>query len=613
MSVITEHEKLEELVNMPRSAKVIENITYELKRLLGYDYEIGKIQYDIFAIAENTVNEKFGQVATPEWVASLMVELSEIDSKSSVLDPCFGNGVFLTTIHKKIQTFNEKNHSKIVGIELDPVSFARGVLNYKKTGGHLVHDTLFNGSIFDWKEGKFDTIIMNPPYIRQEELSNLYFDKKMILEKTLESMTDVSLSARSNLYSYFILHLTKFLKSSGTMSVIIPKVWLDSKYGQSLQEFLLSKYEIEFILDFANDTFSSVVVEDCILVLKKTDNPSKKHKTHFVHVKKKGNVTEMVKTFRTQDNFEDDSIRITTVSRETMLHDSKWGKFLHVPPEIVSILTNKKMTSMSNLVDIVRGTTTFWNDFFMMDDSETKSMIEKKFCVPIIKSPKDIMGFDTSMGSCVSTMIHVKKPLEKISATKGIRKYIQIELSEKRNNLPTTVTRMISKNSDSWYTEVKTKSGAIIFSYIIRRMKNFVLNSMAYNIRDNFYIIDPKSKIDIMLIFGILNSSIVKLNLEMVGRRYGNGLLKVQAYELKNMLVPDLRLMDDATKNAIKKESARLSKCRFDDKNVGKIIGRIDQIVCDFLKNGLTPDKIMKFEKDLVENRLQRPNSMLLS
>ena len=62
-----------------------------------------------------------------------------------------------------------------------------------------------------------------------------------------------------------------------------------------------------------------------------------------------------------------------------------------------------------------------------------------------------------------------------------------------------------------------------------------------------------------MLLFGLLNSSLTKLSLEMSGRRYGNGLLKIQAYELKNMCVPDLMNMDNITKSKIKSAARSLS------------------------------------------------------
>lgn len=607
MSHDIRYQKLEHLTNAKRSSKIVRDIQVEIKKILGYNYQIGKIPVNSFSKDEYWIKKKFGQVDTPKWISDLMVELTGIEPGQSVLEPCFGNGVFLISLHEKFQTLSTQKQAKITGIEIDPISFAKGIINYSKSGGNIANCSFLNGSIFDLEKTKYDIVIMNPPYVRQEELSEHNLNKGFLVKKTQDITNDAHISARSNLYSYFIIYLTKFLQSSGTMCVIIPKAWLDSKHGESLQGFLLNNYTIQCIIDFDKDTFSSVIVEDCILVLKKNHIPKQEKKTGFVHLKKKESIEKIVDSINSARDFEDDAIKILHISNKIMASDSKWGKFLHVPSKVITLLTNKKMTPLTELTFITRGTTTLWNEFFMIGTSTIKEFdIDDSFYIPVIKSPRDLGGFDTSIGASTSHMLFIHDPLEKTESTKGIRKYVQQTICEKKEMLPVTVNRLIAKNQNSWYTAVKPKSGPIIFSYIIRNTKNFVLNKKSYTIRDNFYILLPKSNLDAILLFGILNSSIIKLSLEMIGRRYGNGLLKIQAYELKNMCVPDVRQMGKSTRDKIRYLAKQLSCCSYGDPKVELLIAKIDKLVYAFLDLKLTQNEIKEAEKNMMGNRLQR-------
>ena len=574
---------------------MVRSVKSELEQLLRYDYQIGNIHTKCFAGDDILVKKRFGQIKTPNWIAELMVEMSRITIGASVLDPCFGDGTFLIAVNKKSKI---GKNGRLVGVELDPVSFALGMINYKKTCTSSRNCNLYNGNIFDWNEDGFDVIIMNPPYIRQEELTTPYFNKRRIIQK-LES-DGVVVSARSNLYSYFIMHLTKFLKPSGIMSVIIPKIWLDSQYGQSLHKFLLDNYDIQFILDFSNDTFSSVIVEDCVLILRKRSIARKLAITRFVHIKKQKDVKSIFKKISKVKSLEDKSLSITSVDRHTLEIDPKWGKFLHAEPKIIEMLSNKKMVPLSIMANVIRGTTTMWNKFFIVGDEN----VDDKFITPIINSPKDLGGFDTSINSNISSMLCVENSEDVV---KSIGKYVQNRINQK-NDIPVAIDRLMMKNPDSWYTTIKVKSGPIIFGYIIRKSKNFIMNKRSYSVRDNFYTITPRpGTIDTLLLFGILNSTLVRLNLETVGRRYGNGTLKIQAYELANMSVPDWRHIDTTFKNKIRTIAKKLSCCSFDDSSVPNMIEKIDRYIYDSLNLNINPKDVKMSEVKMMKDRLQRP------
>ncbi|MFH1195796.1 MAG: N-6 DNA methylase [bacterium] len=127
-------------------------------------------------------------------------------------------------------------------------------------------------NVFDWKEefktimkdGGFDVVIGNPPYVRQEliiEYKN-YFQSKY---KVYHGAAD--------LYSYFIEKAVSLLKEEGYFSYIVANKWMRANYGANLRGWLLKQNIIE-IVDFGDlQVFKRATTYPCIITINK-GNPS---------------------------------------------------------------------------------------------------------------------------------------------------------------------------------------------------------------------------------------------------------------------------------------------------------------------------------------------------
>lgn len=599
-------EKLEHLSSLQRTKQNCSRIKSDLKSLLHYDYEISKTRDEWFS--DESADQKLGQISTPLWTADLISKLCIRSPNDIVLDPCFGDGVFLKTASDRIKKLAKtKRVNNIYGVEIDPFEFPKGLGSFLKTSEKRdLKKTFFCGNIFDFKKKNFDAVILNPPYTRQEALAdfrNEFLNKKIIQKKILESI-DVVLSLRSNLYLYFIVYLTSLVKNGGYVGAIIPKGWLDSKYGIEFQKFLLDSYEIKFIIDFEKDTFSSVIVEDCVIILKK--NPNSKEQTKFVHIKKESKVEETIKLIESNDDFDDEILRIVNVHSDVLKKDHKWGKFLLLSSNMISILQNEKLVPLSKLASINRGIGTNWNNLFILKEDDVKKQnIEKKFLRPIISSPHNLSMLETKKGVILDHLLCIENPIE-LSDTKGVKNYLeQFKQTLKTSGEHQVIANAFTKNPNSWYIIRPTNPAPIIFSYIIRKMKNFIFNSGDHLVRDNFYNIYPL-EVDPLVLFAVLNSSIVRLNLELTGRRYGNGLLKIQAYELGGIAIPDIRIMRKSVKLRLKKYATELLQYKINNPNIFKTIEKIDSVIHEFCNLEITSKKIVEIENSLVNMRLGR-------
>ena len=156
-----------------------------------------------------------GQVYTRRIVADYMVGLFSIAGRSRVLDPCFGHGVFVESILDNTDFY-------IDGIEIDESSYSC----FKNPCPERC--ALKQGDFFD-VEGVYDGVVMNPPYVRHEEIDSLapIGVTKKKLQKVCE-MGMMTISGRANLYMYFIFKAVTLLRDGGELVAIFPRAWINT-------------------------------------------------------------------------------------------------------------------------------------------------------------------------------------------------------------------------------------------------------------------------------------------------------------------------------------------------------------------------------------------------
>jgi len=118
---------------------------------------------------------------------------------------------------------------------------------------------------FDWqvgfpdvfKQGGFDVVIGNPPYVRQELLGDFkeYFKTHY---KVYHGTAD--------LYTYFFEKGMQILTKGGLFGIIVANKWMRARYGEPLRQWLKSK-PIQQIIDFGDlPVFQQATTYPCIFI-----------------------------------------------------------------------------------------------------------------------------------------------------------------------------------------------------------------------------------------------------------------------------------------------------------------------------------------------------------
>ena len=126
-----------------------------------------------------------------------------------------------------------------------------------------------------FKDGGFDIVIGNPPYIQLAMFD--WFDdqqKKYLLKTYCSSM------GRMNTFGFFIERGINLLRESGKLGYIIPNTILTQEYYQELRQLILEKTHIDDIVSYETLAFADAVVETTTLILSKGKSKDKSKITY---------------------------------------------------------------------------------------------------------------------------------------------------------------------------------------------------------------------------------------------------------------------------------------------------------------------------------------------
>jgi len=130
--------------------------------------------------------------------------------------------------------------------------------------------------VFEDESPGFDIVIGNPPYVRQEKISDYLgrFERSRYLQQLNDSLRAIypafmrgrRISGRADYYVYFYLHGLSLLADQGAFCFITSNSWLDVDFGKDLQEFFLRHGHLKMVIDnrakrsFAQADVNTVIV-----------------------------------------------------------------------------------------------------------------------------------------------------------------------------------------------------------------------------------------------------------------------------------------------------------------------------------------------------------------
>lgn len=268
-----------------------------------------------------------------------------------ILDPACGSGSFLIKAFDALNEYQSKSdaayhqaeldfktdiiftkkakilQNNIFGVDLDKQAVEITQLNLLlkiaekkkrlpllgeniKCGNSLIDDEKIAGvKAFKWenefeeimKNGGFDVIIGNPPYISNWQLSEVDRNMVIFLDKKYSSVT----VGHWDIYILFIKKALELLKDNGFLSFIVPSSFAKEKYGMKLREYIIKNCTIISLAEFGTETVFKDVARKYIIFVIQKKRPTDKltEITYFKNYKFEKSHSISQKTFLNLHNF----------------------------------------------------------------------------------------------------------------------------------------------------------------------------------------------------------------------------------------------------------------------------------------------------------------------
>jgi tRNA1(Val) A37 N6-methylase TrmN6 len=185
-------------------------------------------------------------VFTPQHISNLMA--SKLHKTGTLLEPSAGIGNLLQPID--INAYTQIDVYELKTEYLDLIKYT----NINKYNTDFIKAEITQ---------KYDNIIMNPPYIKVQDLSEEY-------RLYLKTHFDILKDGLVDIYYAFIIKCLDLLSDDGIMVSITPNSYLYNKSSLKLRQFLFDNSLIQEIIDYKDQkVFNGVSVYCCITVFTK--------------------------------------------------------------------------------------------------------------------------------------------------------------------------------------------------------------------------------------------------------------------------------------------------------------------------------------------------------
>jgi len=369
-----------------------------------------------------------------------------------------------------------------------------------KCGNSLIDDPDVAGdTAFKWeeefseimKEGGFDVVVGNPPYINAIQLT------KTVGESVKRYWKNKYYSAKGtyDIYILFFEQSLQICKEGGFVAFITPNKYLSSPYGTALRELIANNHKLIKILDLSKvKVFDDPSVYPVITIIQKT-KPKREYTI----------ITEKILS----ENVEDRTICKVSSKNLTSLPNSIWGILLSNNVDLIEKIFQKG-EPLENVAKVQATSTAAEADEY------SKHINENKEGLPIINTGT----------------------IDRYSTTYGVTKFMNKGVRLKK---PCLDISQISESRKKLYTNPK-----IIISKLALRVEGFLDNEGAYASINTNCIHSPKSDFSIKYLAGIINSKLISFIYSELfsGLRMSGGYFQFQAPQLR--VLPIVKISEEA-------------------------------------------------------------------
>lgn len=487
------------------------------------------------AVGERLLEErrKIGAFYTPEPLSQVLSDWAIRTANDTVLEPSFGGCGFLHCARERLTTLGcIEPRSQIYGSDIDPIAFQY----LADVFGAPVDLHRFSQSDFldivpggDWPE-KFSVILANPPYIPYQDLDA---ERRKAFSSTQWPIEGVA--GRASLWAYFLAHSMSFLSSNGRMAWVLPGAFLQADYAKPIRTFLAGSFRRVAAIVIRERIFldAGADEETVILLADGYRSPSSGH-IELGQVETLDALRQLIAAwdagqwFGNRSNARPAALNLPVAEAEMLA-------------QLESMPCCK---SLGDMASVQIGLVTGANEFFVLtSDGLAEAGLEEDDCKPILAKFIAAPGVSFALTDHLSFLASGGRGylVDSVGQSGNVRidAYLETFPLKRRAETSTFRKRKIwSKPDDGRVPDA-------FFPVMHHWGPRIVLNPYGFtntNTIHRVYFPEALDAVSRKLIAVSLLTSFSQLSAELVGRRYGSGVLKHEPREAEKIqiLFPNL-------------------------------------------------------------------------
>lgn len=460
---------------------------------------------------ESTQRKLRGAYYTPPRLAGLLCNWALASVPKRVLEPSYGDGVFLREAEAKLLEHGVQSPGRrLFGVELDPDAAGR----LRASGMRLPENHLWNTDLLSLTQedlgGRFEAIVGNPPYIRHHLLTPELAARGRAGAERL----GIGLNGRSDAWVYFCAHLVGFLAPGGRLALVLPGSVLQADYAKPLLEALAREDGEVQLVALGERVFAGAQEQTVLLLLDRSKQSGKPIlQRRIANVKGLGEALKRPPRTRGRKNN-----ALNTAWKLRAKEAAAWER----------VCATEGIARLGELAKVRIGVVTGANAFFVRTAVDAEELGQRVHSVPIVPRGGWLSG---PRWTAIDQRSVEAKPSRLVlfpKASSRRSKAVEAEISagEKAG----LQHRHHCSKREPWYAQADTKAPQMFLPYMASEPPRLVLNEAGATCTNAVHRIwrRVESSIELEALVAASWTTLYRLSAELVGRSYGGGVLKLE-------------------------------------------------------------------------------------
>ncbi|RWE29076.1 MAG: hypothetical protein EOS78_30855 [Mesorhizobium sp.] len=465
---------------------------------------------------KNHSRRALGAYYTSAPVADLLCRWAVRTGTDLVLEPSFGGCEFIAAIQRRLISLGSDAPSKqVMGTDIDPSAF-----QVLKERGFSTEPTQFKNEDFlslstdAFDVPGFDVVVGNPPYVRHHVFGQTIRENAKLVKKAI----GIDMPMQANLWAFFLLQATRFLRLGGRAAFVLPHSFLHATYAEKVRQYIATHFKEVQAFSIREHLFEN-------------EGASEKSVLLFAD------------GWRQRGNEARSTISMVAVNDIDVVKNILFGS-ADIPESPKRLdehgLDLGRTRQLGDLCKIRIGLVTGDSNFFLFDaEKARRTRISGNWLSPIVSKADQINGLTVSANDLFTAFASGERSA--ILDTRSRDTEIETEVTTYLGTMHEAkiASNITFQKRDIWHQPFDDLVADAFFTGMSHIAPRMALNPERLHCTNTLYRIffDSTAALSKKQIALSLASSFGQLSAELEGRPYGSGLLKHEPRDVRRLRV----------------------------------------------------------------------------